>query len=414
LATINTWKSEIGNRKSVFGLSSDWLIRDGRLVPAAIVLSHFEQLERLRRACPEAVPIAVVAGDPCYDRMLASAPLRDTYRAALGGDGRQLVFVSSTWGTRSLFGTRPELVRDIRAALPLDEYAVALALHPNTWFGHSPWQVRQWLDEWARAGVIVVPPEEGWRAALVASDVVIGDHGSVTYYGAALGRPTLLAVRPKDTVDPASAIGRFLATAPPLTREPLPDQLARARGCIPTYVSSAPGRCHELVRAQCYRMLDLSIPDCDVSARVLPVPDVERRPVSATAVTVAGDTLTRYAAPIPNAHLVVSTDEPRRAVLEAADIVVHDAPGPRSWPTTVLRSLPGALLATMPCGTDEWWVGMRDGTVLAFTCDSVDGRVWASLVHAWLYAETDIANPPPTATVTVAGEKHHATIRRVR
>ena len=31
-----------------------------------------------------------------------------------------------------------------------------------------------------RAGLGVIPPQEGWRAALVGADVLIGDHGSVT------------------------------------------------------------------------------------------------------------------------------------------------------------------------------------------------------------------------------------------
>src|SRR5207249_12258290 len=74
---------ETGGDNPVFGLSSPWLLHNGRLVPSTIVLSHTEQLDRLARACPEAVGAALVAGDPCFDRMLASRPLRETYRQAL-------------------------------------------------------------------------------------------------------------------------------------------------------------------------------------------------------------------------------------------------------------------------------------------------------------------------------------------
>src|SRR6266567_6369523 len=238
-ATINIYhrkpetgnrKPETGNRKPVFGLSPEWLLHEGRLVPTSIVLSHHEQLQQLRAACPVAAPAAVVAGDPCYDRLLASEPLRDAYRAAWGvTDQQRLIFVSSTWGPRSLFGIRPDLVASLRAELPWDEYTIALALHPNIWFGHSPWQVRQWLADCERTGVLVLPPEEGWRAGLVAADLVIGDGGSVTYYGAALGRPALLALRGSDTVDPASAVGRFVAAAEILTEgQPLVEQVRRA------------------------------------------------------------------------------------------------------------------------------------------------------------------------------------------
>ena len=66
------------------------------------------------------------------------------------------------------------------------------ALHPNIWALHGRRQVLAWLADHMAAGLGVVPPQEGWRAALVGADVVIGDHGSVTRYGAALGVPVLM------------------------------------------------------------------------------------------------------------------------------------------------------------------------------------------------------------------------------
>ncbi len=56
----------------------------GEPVPSVAVLSHDEQLDRLRRYVPEAVDVALVAGDPCFDRLLASRPLRETYRGTFG------------------------------------------------------------------------------------------------------------------------------------------------------------------------------------------------------------------------------------------------------------------------------------------------------------------------------------------
>src|SRR5215475_14579260 len=84
-------KPETGNRKPetgkpvpVFGLGPDWLLHKGRLIPSTLVLSHSEQRKRLARACPEALPAALIAGDPCFDRILLSRPLRETYRHAFG------------------------------------------------------------------------------------------------------------------------------------------------------------------------------------------------------------------------------------------------------------------------------------------------------------------------------------------
>jgi hypothetical protein len=69
-------------RTTAFGLSADTLTHGGQLVPRAIGLSHHEQFQRLAEGCPEAVPRAFIAGDPCYDRLLACLPRRLNYRHA--------------------------------------------------------------------------------------------------------------------------------------------------------------------------------------------------------------------------------------------------------------------------------------------------------------------------------------------
>jgi len=89
------------------------LICHGRTISAAIVLPTRGQVERLRRSCPEAARIAVVAGDPCYDRLAASMSARDSYRRALRIGDRKLVAVSSTWGPGSLLSRRPELLKEL-------------------------------------------------------------------------------------------------------------------------------------------------------------------------------------------------------------------------------------------------------------------------------------------------------------
>ncbi|MFI7639906.1 hypothetical protein [Nonomuraea sp. NPDC049400] len=66
--------------EGISGLARRQLVHEGRVVPAAIALSHDEQLTRLARDCPEAVPRAVVTGDPVFDRMVANAERRDRYR----------------------------------------------------------------------------------------------------------------------------------------------------------------------------------------------------------------------------------------------------------------------------------------------------------------------------------------------
>lgn len=81
---------------------------------------------------------------------------------------------------------------------------------------HGRWQVKYWLARAERAGLLLIEPEEGWRAALVAADVVIGDHGSVTTYGAAAGAAILLAAVPKDRMVEGTATATLAIQAPHL------------------------------------------------------------------------------------------------------------------------------------------------------------------------------------------------------
>lgn len=416
--------------KTVFGMSPEWLLHDGRVIASSLVLSHPEQLDRLRHSCPPAADVAVVAGDPTFDRMLASLPLRHLYRAALGvRDTQRLIFVSSTWGPASLYGRRPDLVRRLRAELPLDDYAVAVALHPNTWSAHSPWQIRRWLHACTRSGVIAFPAEEGWRAGLVAADLVIGDHGSVTFYGASLDRPVVLAEAPQDAVDPASAIGRFLTAAPRLDlarpfRPQIETALSRSRPAelaeVAELTTSTPLKSHALLRAECYRLLDLPEPDVPAEAAALPMPTAPAGAVAVQSVHVVLEhadgvlraTLTRFPAELAlhgrplddGAHLVVSTDEPPETALQLADVIVHDDVGDAAEQITrTLAALPGATIATGRLGRTTWLAGTRDGHRIRF---EADGPALASVALAWTVRGQRLCTLPD---VVLSGTPHRVT-----
>src|SRR5690606_4642335 len=132
---------------------------------------------------------------------------RDRYRQRLGvGHGRHLLAVSSTWSRHSLLGVRRDLLRRLLAELPLDDYRVTLIAHPNIWYRHGRAQLELWFADEIEAGLPLPPPHEGWRAAIIAADALVGDHGSVTYYAAALGRPVLLAAFGSAELDPESPL----------------------------------------------------------------------------------------------------------------------------------------------------------------------------------------------------------------
>jgi hypothetical protein len=256
--------------RGVYGLDPQSLVQGGSVVPAAIVLSHEADLATLGRQCPEALPVAVVAGDPCHDRILVSRSLREQYRRALGVlQTQKLVVTASTWGSRSLFGQAADLLDRMLAELAPDEYRIATLIHPNVWFGHGPRQVRAWLHGALRRGLALVPPTSDWMGVLVAADLAICDQGSTSVYAAAANVPVILAQFPAEDVAPGSASALLAGSAPRLrTDRPLIEQFDYAEAIhqpsaaemVAGRLSSRPGRFHCNMRRLMYRLLRLRQP----------------------------------------------------------------------------------------------------------------------------------------------------------
>lgn len=264
----------------VVGLDADQLMREGRVRADTIVLVHDRELDVLARACPRAVPAAIVAGDIAFDRLSASLPFREHYRRALGvDDDRQLVVVTSTWSERSAFGRHPDLFERVLAELPPERYRVVGALHPQIWSQHGTWQVRAWLADCLRAGLTLLPPEEGWRAALVAADHLIGDYGSVTGYAAGIGTPVLLATDDTQVLLPgtptavvAGLAPRWCPGRPLLPRLRAAESARDTAGIVRSLLTARPGRAAAILRAEMYRLLGLGEPARAVPASPLPLP----------------------------------------------------------------------------------------------------------------------------------------------
>ena len=142
------------------------------------------------------------------------------------------MLLNSTWNPESLFGdgggddVLPSLLPRLASEFPADEYRFAAVLHPNIWHGHGPGQIRAWLDRAQRAGLALIDPLHGWRQALIAADAVIGDHGSVTYYAAALGTPVLLGPLPSPASRPRHPSTTSCAT---------PRGSPRPSRCVPSW-----------------------------------------------------------------------------------------------------------------------------------------------------------------------------------
>jgi hypothetical protein len=264
---------------AVYGLDTQRLIRDGRVLPSAIVVAHDAEREVLRRQCPDALPAVVVTGDVCFDRLAASMPLRPEYRRALQvGDAQTLVVVSSTWGRDGTFGGIPDLLPTIVDALPADRFRVAALLHPAVWGAHGRRQVQAWTRDCREAGLILPDPTDDWRALIAAADRLVGDHGSVTAYAAAVGVPVLrLGTARSSRPARESAQAFVLRHAGRLDlRRPLRPQLlaarpldaARVAGVLTSHPREASGR----LRSMIYRLLRLPEPGQHRQATPVPVP----------------------------------------------------------------------------------------------------------------------------------------------
>jgi hypothetical protein len=136
-----------------------------------------------------------------------------------------------------------------------------------------------WLGDSIGMGLRVLPPDRGWQAAVIASDIVIGDHGSCTMYAAASGTPTLIATEPPP-LWPGSPADVLVRNTPRLDHDQeLWPQLAKAmadhRGPdteLAELITARPGRAAAIVRSTMYGLLGLPEPARALPANPVPIP----------------------------------------------------------------------------------------------------------------------------------------------
>ncbi|MFD3514600.1 hypothetical protein [Streptomyces sp. NPDC058657] len=385
----------------------------------------------------------MLAGDPCFDRMLAARPHRDRFRRALGvRPGQRLVVLNSTWNPESLFGDGgdedllPGLLPRLTSELPADEYRIAAVLHPNIWYGHGPGQVRAWLDRARRAGLTLIDPLHHWRQTVLAADAVVGDHGAVSYYAAALGLPVLLGSAPLAGLDPDSPVAAFVAGAPRLDPYgPLAPQIEQLiAGHRPLteaagFTSAVPGESAALLRTLFYRLMGRPEPDCPATLLPLPVPpyDPALRTAPVRVVTRPTGTpgevaVTRYADPratppaAGDVHTVVHEDTRDPGRLALADVILREgAPddprygGPAHWTAEVLERFPQCALAVYVTGPGSCTVRTRAGTL--FHLSGGHGADPAAYASA-LYACQATGLPPDGLAVRIGRTAHPVTVTR--
>ncbi|MCB5907209.1 CDP-glycerol glycerophosphotransferase family protein [Streptomyces pinistramenti] len=454
------------------GVVPDALLRSGR---ARIAVSHPDQAAQLAAAHPSTAGCTLLVGDPCHDMLINGQELRDTYRAALGVRGdRRLIMLSSTWRDRSLLGRDPSLPARLLAELPMDEYAVALVTHPNIVAAHGTYQLRSVLSSALDAGLLRIPPTDGWQATLLASDLLIGDHGSVTFYGAALGKPLLLGAFGGDEAVPDTPMAELGRLAPLLAADvPLRPQIERtladaapdSKGANPLTALGdralvPPGYALHRLRTAVYDLLRLALPEpLSPLPRLAPddpLPADQQPDVTAVFVTTqvsdtpAGPQVTVRRAPAVVAHFTTANDatmdgtitdvassgepdgadgtfrhlscsdrERDRRLPESASVLVCETPAATTvaadrWATATLSRYPGCRIAAAEINGGGCRIRLHDGRSVdvSATGGMSDAAVLAATVYALLRSGHPLTND--TVVIRVGARTGDADLRLVR
>ena len=405
---------------------------------ATVALSHAEQIQQWGKANDEFQ--TAVIGDPWIDRLQASLPQRPRYRKALRAGGEQkVVVVSSTWRKRSLLAKQPDLLARLVGALPADEYRVAAIVHPNVWSGHGPWQVRAWLKEATEGGLMLLPPRGGWRGALVAADCLIGDHGSVTFYAAALGIPVLLGTYGAAEMTPGTPLEEFGRRAPRLDPDaPLRKQVEAAEWNLDPerYADLArrcfanPGQAMQRLRDVIYDLIDLNPPDRLPRVSAVPLPCPYEEPVTAHLILArsGGDEtgqgelfLERFPAHLEPAfeeermhcHLTVDDRETDERLRQSADVFVRRLESCNEqeafrWIAATLASYPGSQVAAAKLDEDRVAVARRGLNVQCFRLEPETGDS-VGLVASAVRAQTALhdENERQWPRIRIGRTAHH-------
>jgi hypothetical protein len=421
------------------------MVPDGLLHRARLTVAHPNQIQQLAEFHPEAAASAIEIGDVCYERLLASRPQRDTYRRVMDVQRDQhLVVMSSTWGPTSLLAEHPDLPNRLLAELPLDEYRVALVLHPNVWSFHSGWRLRALHAAALDGGLLLVPPTRGWQAAIIAADVVIGDHGSVSFYSATLGRPTLLAAFGNDATSGTTG-AEFGRSAPrlDLTRVLRPQLAAAVQEhrqdrwqSLAERTFAHPTTATARLRSALYDLLKLKEPAEAPRVRAFPAPRIARARITSTLVgahwTVGpGRILTlerrpaavsapRWERPGEILFLAAEQEEADTALLHNASVVLVREPQPQHWAhrsaREALAACPGATVAAAATVEGTVSVAVSDGSTIEASTSTppADPFAAAAAVYACLRDGVNLGRKDVRLTVAVTPARSHSfTLSRV-
>jgi len=159
-----------------------------------------------------------VVGNLKSDRLLEKSRDRDEIRHQLGiANGEILVLIVSTFGPNCLLNMMGgALLSELRRLF--GQFRFALSIHPMEYLskstGECSWGER--LRTLRAEGLLVLDPGEDWEPYVVASDVILTDHTSLSLYGLALRHPYVYVPVHETMVDKDGLTWQLMAISPTL------------------------------------------------------------------------------------------------------------------------------------------------------------------------------------------------------
>ena len=214
----------------------------------------------------------VPVGHLVADHLLSLTPRRDAVRTSMGyAEKHFVVLFQSTHGAHSLMESiGNELVPQCVSLAAETDFRFILQTHPHHWTGpyaqeHPYGQLL--LEHEGKPGITVIYHDDDWAPYMIASDMVITDHTSLSLMYALLGKPMLFVDVPGTTLVQGNPGHRLAQILPKLSFvADLAKDIERARDNFPREevaaiaedILSYPGEAAKRIRAEVHRLLGLA------------------------------------------------------------------------------------------------------------------------------------------------------------
>lgn len=238
-----------------------------RMLYSCIFASSKTELDLALGMNPAFSDVVTVVGNLKCDLILEQSRQRDDIRCKLGvNPDEKLILVASTFGPNCLFNVVGDaLLAEIDRLS--GQYRFVLTIHPLEYAANLPnkpsWGER--LSVFKDKGCLVITPGESWEPYMIASDVIITDHTSLSLYGLVLEHPYIFSPIPDTVISQETLTWQLRKFSPILNSD-----VSNLQECLHTALYEYPynelgslrakclplnGQAKSLVRAAVFRLL---------------------------------------------------------------------------------------------------------------------------------------------------------------